>query len=132
MEITNFEDLLIAAKGQTTPQRLLMLYAKSQVIPTKSEAGQPGGTLTPVMCVDKTPQEIPSFKSLIEEADSISESWDFIFVTTISGQAGQPPTSEDAAPHIKDMTDDLANGRMRMEKFLIFDRNQKPVFINKM
>ena len=132
MEINNFEDFLTAAKEQSTPQRLLMLYAKSQAIPTKSEIGQPGGTITPVMCVDKTPQEIPSFVSLKEEADSINKNWDFIFVTTMSGQPGKPPTSEEAAPHLEDMTNDLANGRLKMEKYLIFDRNQDPVIINKM
>ena len=131
MEIKSFEDLVLVAKQQPNPQRLLMLYAKANAIKAKSEDGQPGGTLAPIMCVDKTPDEITSFASLVEEADSINKNWDFIFVAGMSGLGGQPPTSDDAEPLLKTMTNDLANGHMKMENFLIFDRNQSPVFINK-
>jgi len=131
MEIKNFDDLIVAAAQQPDSQRLLMLYAKADMVDEKSNGEQPGGTITPVMCVDKTPEEISSFASLVEEADAINKNWDFIFVAGMSGQNGNAPTSEEAEPILTEMTNALANGYMKMDNFLIFDREQAPIFINK-
>ncbi|MBC7858917.1 MAG: ribonucleotide reductase subunit alpha, partial [Burkholderiaceae bacterium] len=66
-----FADLLAAANQQLEPQRMLFVFAESQLPDQASEIekrrfdeGQ-GGVLTPVMCVDKLPSEIGSFADLV-------------------------------------------------------------------
>ena len=68
MTIANFDDLLRAATEQPEPQRLLFVFATAGVDAdataeqkARFEAGQ-GGTLTPLMCVDKLPGELASFE----------------------------------------------------------------------
>ena len=72
--ISNFKELLDSAKEQDNPQRLLFLMAKTESR-SKSKKQQTG-TITPVMCVDKLPEEIESFPALIAEADTVSSEWD--------------------------------------------------------
>ncbi len=124
--ISNFSELLIMASEQEQPQRLLMLFAKSQ---SKSgKHNQNSGTIFPVICVDKLPADIASFDSLVAEADSINNDWNFIIVAGLNGQNGLAPTSEDADPHLNNMTNALASGQ-DMSQYVIFDRNQNPVSI---
>ena len=74
MNISSFDDLLRAARQQPEPQRLLFVFAQA-VLPDDStpeqragfEAGQ-GGALTPLMSVDKTPEELGTFAALVEES----------------------------------------------------------------
>jgi hypothetical protein len=69
MTISNFNDLLTAARQQSQPQRLLLVFAKAE-LPAGSTpeqrrrflAGQ-GGALVPLMCVDKAPGELSSMRS---------------------------------------------------------------------
>ena len=74
MTISNFDDLLRSAREQAQPQRLLFVFTAAgmpdDATPeqrTRFQAGQ-GGTLTPLMCVDKAPDELASFDALLEEA----------------------------------------------------------------
>jgi len=74
VNIACFNDLLRAARQQPEPQRLLFVFAQA-VLPDDStpeqragfEAGQ-GGALTPLMSVDKTPEELGTFAALVEES----------------------------------------------------------------
>ena len=76
MNISSFDDLLMAARQQPLPQRLLFVFAAAE-LPDDStpeqradfEAGQ-GGALVPKMCVDKTPQEIDSFSTFQAQAQA--------------------------------------------------------------
>ena len=75
--IASFDDLLQAARAQTAPQRLLLVFAGAELPDDASatqraefEAGQ-GGALVPLMCVDKRPEEITSFVQLRTEADAM-------------------------------------------------------------
>ena len=70
MDISSFDDLLQAARMQPEPQRLLFVFAAVELPDdatpaqrARFEAGQ-GGALVPLMCVDKTPQELASFEAL--------------------------------------------------------------------
>ena len=77
MNIAHFDDLLAAARQQPEPQRLLLVFATAE-LPADStpeqaarfEAGQ-GGALVPLMCVDKTPEEVVSFTTLAEESQPV-------------------------------------------------------------
>lgn len=92
MNISCFDDLLSAAKQQHHAQRLLLVFANAE-LPTdctdvqrhEFESGA-GGTLVPVMCVDKSPQEIGNFANLIDESESFEVSWQILFASTMSDQ----------------------------------------------
>ena len=102
MDISSFDDLLQAARMQPEPQRLLFVFAAVELPDdatpaqrARLEAGQ-GGALVPLMCVDKTPQELPSFSALVEEARQFTapgHDWAMVFVAASahgpsSGHAG--------------------------------------------
>jgi len=125
--ISNFEELLTAASEQDEPQRLLLLFAKAES-ETKKKKSQQRGTLSPVMCVDKLPEEIATFKALSEEADIVSKEWDFVFAVGLSGKDGVAPSTEDAEPFLNQMTNNLASGQ-DLSQYAVFDRENNPVMI---
>lgn len=120
--ISSFSELLKAAHEQEQPQRLLFLFAKAETDGKNAQRG----TLSPLMCVDKLPEEIESFAALAQEADGISKEWDFVFVVGLSGANGKAPSSDDAAPYLNKMTNDLVTGRS-IAQYAVFDRNEHPV-----
>lgn len=122
--ISNFSELLKAAHEQDQPQRLLFLFAKAEA-EGKAKKSQ-RGTLSPLMCVDKLPEEVESFAALTKEADGISKGWDFVFVVGLSGANGKAPSSDDAAPYLNKMTNDLVTGRS-ISQYAVFDRKENPV-----
>lgn len=95
--LSSFDDLLRAARQQPEPQRLLFVFTRAE-LPEDStpeqrarfEAGL-GGTLTPLMCVDKAPEEIRDFRALVEESRQFGQDWSVVFVAALSGggDAGQ-------------------------------------------
>ena len=84
------------------------------------------GTITPTMCVDKLPNEIADYSALVKEADSISKDWDFVFISSLSGVKGLPPTTEDADPYLNKMTNDITSGQ-NISRYVIFDRQDNPI-----
>jgi hypothetical protein len=124
--ISNFTELLNAAHKQDQPQRLLFLFAKAEAEGKGEGKNSERGTLSPLMCVDKLPEEIKSFAALAKEADSISSDWNFVFVVGLSGANGKAPSSDDAAPYLNKMTNDLVTGRS-IAQYAVFDRNEHPV-----
>lgn len=78
------------------------------------------------MCVDKLPDEVSDFASLVREADDIAKNWDFMFIASLSGDKGIAPTSEDAEPYLTKMTNDVMSGH-NIARSVVFDRKQNPV-----
>lgn len=128
MEITNFNELIEASKLQSTPQRLLFLFAKATALENKVKTAHHSGTVEPVMCVDKLPSEIVSFQALIQEADSISSKWDFVLIGSLSGTNGQPPTSKEADAPLSLMSNNLVNGK-DISKYVILDREERQIIL---
>lgn len=124
--ITRFKDLLSYAKEQPDPQRLLFLFAKTELENPKKSKKNAKGTITPTMCVDKLPNEIADYSALVKEADSISKDWDFVFISSLSGVKGLPPTTEDADPYLNKMTNDITSGQ-NISRYVIFDRQDNPI-----
>jgi len=99
MNISTFSDLLQAARQQTDPQRLLFVLASAE-LPTDATstqrerflAGQ-GGALVPIMCVDKTPNELGSFADLTEESHQFGKTWQIVFAAALPGHGGLAPSS---------------------------------------
>ena len=126
--ISKFSDLLEMAVSQEEPQRLLFLFAMAEggSDNPKKQRKQQRGTISPVMCVDKLPEEVESFQALVAEADNISKDWNFILIAGLAGEEGKAPTTEEADPYLNQMANGLTMGE-DLSRYLIFDRNENPI-----
>lgn len=111
MNITHFDDLLKAARQQSEPQRLLLVFANAELPEgstpqeaAKFEAGQ-GGALVPLMCVDKTPDELVSFASLAKEASQFGQPWVMVFAAAMAD-------GRDAEAPLQRMVEDIKRGAL--------------------
>ncbi len=127
MNIASFEDLLSAARQQSEPQRLLFVFAGAE-LPDDATAEQRaafanghGGALAPLMCADKAPEELTSFKSLVDESEQFGQTWAIVFVAAISGQGGVGPTSTQAQAPLQKMVSAIKAGSLGL--YVPFDRN---------
>ena len=131
MNIESYSDLVLAAGMQNEPQRLLFVFAKAELPPgytarqkANFEQGK-GGTLSPVLCVDKLPEEVADFNVLISESNVIGVDWDIAFVSALSGRGGFPPNSDEASQPLKMMTEKIQNGMIN--EFLTFNKQAELV-----
>jgi hypothetical protein len=131
MTIDNFDDLLLAARAQALPQRLLFVFTEVS-LPDDSTAQQQanfdarqGGALEPKMCVDKHPDELESFGDLVREAEQFEQPWGMVFAAALSGLAGHAPSSADADLPLQAMVEAIKRGDIG--NYLLFDRQGMPV-----
>jgi len=131
MIISTFDDLLRAAREQADPQRLLFVFAKAGVPDDATreqrehfEVGL-GGTLTPLMCVDKAPEELDSFNVLLEESRQFGQPWDIGFVAALSGIGTSSPSSAQAQEPLQRMVESIKAGAVG--GFVPFDVRGQPV-----
>jgi hypothetical protein len=131
MTISNFEELLQAARQQPEPQRLLFVFATAGLPDdatsaqrTRFAAGQ-GGTLAPLMCVDKAPDEIVSFETLVAQARAFGQPWDVVFVAALSGRAGSSPTAAQAEAPLQRMVESIKAGDVG--GYVPFDAQGQPI-----
>lgn len=131
MMISSFDDLLQSASEQEEPQRLLFVFATAGLPDDATDeqraqfdAGR-GGTLTPLMCVDKVPDELPSFDALVAESRRFDSAWDIVFVAAMSGHAGAVPTSAQAEAPLQGMVEAIKSGRIG--SFIPFNEAGLPV-----
>lgn len=131
MNISSFDDLLSAARQQSLPQRLLFVFTSAQLpeVSTPEQrrrfAAGGGGELAPVMCVDKTPDELTSFAALVEESRALGPAWAIVFVAALGGQGARAPTSQDAEAPLQRMVDAIKAGTHH--SFIPFDRDGRTV-----
>ncbi|WP_305805136.1 ribonucleotide reductase subunit alpha [Stenotrophomonas sp. YIM B06876] len=129
--LTCFEDLLAAAGTQTEPQRLLFVFVCAALPESPTDAQQQrhaqreGGTLSPVLCVDKLPAEVASFNALLSESRSTGIDWDLVFVAALDGRAGVVPSSDEAAQPLRLMVNAINDGQI--SRFAAFDTRGEPV-----
>lgn len=121
MNITNFEDLLVAAALQPEQQRLLLTFTVAEPEPGVPIGGQARTTLVPVMCVDKQVGELDTFANLVSEAKQMGQDWDIMLVTTLSGTSTQLPDEKKTEAALSQMVNAIRDGRMA--QFLAFDRS---------
>lgn len=121
-----FSDLLSKTAEQSEPQRLLFLFADTEEKNPKKSKHHKKGTITPTMCVDRLPDELTDFDSLVKEADGVSKNWDFIFIAGLSGQNGKAPSEDDAEPYLNKMTNDISSGA-DLSRYVILDRQQQAI-----
>lgn len=127
MTIDSFTTLLEAARAQPQPQRMLFAFARAELPEGAGSAERAafaerrGGTLTPVMCVDKTLDEIGSFDELVAESRHTGADWDIVFVTSMSGRDGQVPASSQAEAPLNMMIANIHAGEIG--RFLAFGKD---------
>ncbi|MEO5606293.1 MAG: ribonucleotide reductase subunit alpha [Polaromonas sp.] len=133
MSISNFDDLLQAARAQPEPQRLLFVFAGVE-LPDDASAAQrqnfaagQGGALVPLMCVDKGVDELDSFDALIEESRQFGHNWGLVFAAAMSGGERGMPTSKDAEKPLERMVEAIKRGEH--EGFIPFDAHGDAVQI---
>jgi hypothetical protein len=134
MAISSFDDLLRAARAQPEPQRLLFVFAQA-VLPddctpeqrARFEAGA-GGALAPLMAVDKAPEELGTFATLVEESREFGPDWAVVFVASLPGRAGRPPTRQEAGQPLQRMIESIKMGSFG--SFIPFDRQGEPVLLS--
>ena len=131
LQITSFDDLLRAARQQAEPQRLLFVFMGAE-LPEDSSPEQrrrftagAGGALVPLMCVDKTPDELTTFAALAEESRNSGSEWSIVFVAGLAGQRGRALTHDDAEAPLQRMVDAIKLGSHG--SFIPFDRAGQPV-----
>ena len=127
MNISSFSDLLMAARFQDEPQRLLFVFAQAELADDSTEeerrsfeAGQ-GGALVPVMTADKSPEELVDFASLVSESLQFGKPWTVVFVAALSGRGGVAPAVADVAQALDRMTEAIMTGNL--SAFIPFDRD---------
>ncbi|CUA99437.1 hypothetical protein [Thiomonas bhubaneswarensis] len=126
MDIASFADLLHAARAQNEPQRLLFIFAAAELPDDATKTQQErflakrGGALTPVVYVDKSPDEIGTFVDLVEESNRMGVRWDIVFVTSMPAQGGYPPDSEQIEQTFARLIEMIRLGQI--DSFLPFDR----------
>lgn len=133
--IATFDDLLLAARAQLVPQRLLLVFAGAELPDDATaeqraqfEAGQ-GGALVPLMCVDKRPDELASFAQLREEADGQHSGWRLVLAGALSGPQGQSPTDAAVDEALERLLGLVQAGRMDqvLAQMLAFTRDGQAV-----
>jgi len=133
-EINHFDDLLRAARTHRERQRLLFVFAGTELpddaTPEQRErfAQGEGGALVPLMCVDKLPEELDSFDTLLREAQQFenpAQPWRLVFTAALSGTPSQAPTEDDADPVLRRMVETVKTGAI--STYLPFNREGQPV-----
>ena len=131
MNIVSFDDLVRAARAQPEPQRLLFVFAKAELpadctLQQRADflTGQ-GGTLMPLMFVDKTPEELDTFAALVKESHQFGRDWAVVFVAGLAGRAGRAPTSTEAEQSLQHMIEAIKTGAFG--SFMPFDRQGEPM-----
>ena len=131
-EITDFDSYLAAAQQQPEPQRLLFIFVRT-VLPEDADATEiarfeagAGGSLLPVMYVDKRPQEVAGFEALREESHQQGEDWQIVLTAALAGRGGRVPTDEDVDQAFNSLIANIHAGG-DLSGMLAFDREGDPV-----
>ena len=124
--ISSYTDLLKAANAEPAPQRFLFVFCRAELPDDASSAEKAafangeGGALTPVVCVDKTPEEASDFGALVEESRQTGQDWEVVFVAAMSGRGGMAPSSDEAQQPLTMMVESIRLGHVA--NFLPLDR----------
>ncbi|MCK5881868.1 MAG: hypothetical protein KAG18_08325 [Sinobacterium sp.] len=129
--ISNYDELLKAAASQEEPQRLLFVFASTELPEDHSETeaerfnqGE-GGAITPVICVDKHLNELSNFADLVSEAAELDAPWSIVIVACLSGKGGIPASDSDADTGLKNMVSAIQSGMI--SNFMAFDKDGHPL-----
>ena len=129
--ISSYTDLLNAANAEPQPQRLLFVFCRAELpddasVTEKADfANGEGGALTPVVCVDKMPDEVSDFAALVDESRQTGQAWDVVFVAAMSGRGGMAPSTDEAKQPLTMMVESVRLGHVG--NYLPLDREGQAV-----
>lgn len=133
MDISHFDHLLAAARGQPDAQRLLLVFAGASLPAgataeqrTRFEAGE-SGELAPLMCVDKDPVELKDFAALQAEALAMGQDWALVFAAAMSGQGRQTPAPAQVEAALTRMVEAVKSSQL--SGMIPFDRRGDAVHL---
>lgn len=116
--IESYNDLIETADAQPEPQRFLFVFCRAElpedasaVEKARFEQGE-GGALSPVICVDKTLDEVRRFDALVEESRATGQNWDVVFVAALSGRGGLAPSTDEAQQPLTMMVETIRLGNV--------------------
>ncbi len=125
--IETFADLLLQARLQPTPQRLLLVFVVAE-LPDDASAEQRadfaagvGGALVPLMCVDKDAAALASFAALQAEAAQAGGDWKFVFVAAASLHQPLPEGDPQIDALLHGMVESIRRGDLG--NYLAFDKH---------
>jgi hypothetical protein len=128
---SHFQQLLQAAAQQPEPQRLLFVFARAD-LPDHPTAEQRdrflsghGGTLTPLMCVDKAPVDLADFDALLAESRRAGPPWQVVFAAALSGVEGRAPTPSQVGSALEKMVHAVWGGAVG--GFAAYDASGEPL-----
>ena len=127
MNISNYAELLNAARQQPEPQRLLFVFTQPELPEGYTEAQNQnfqagtGGVLTPQMCTDKALDELGDFSDLVQESRQMGQAWKIVFVAGLAGHGGLMPSTDEAQEPLKAMVSSIQNGAI--SRYLAFDQD---------
>ena len=134
--IEHFDDLLDMAHQQAEQQRLLLVFAATE-LPENATPEQvrryeqrSGGALVPLFCADKLPAEVPSFEALVAESEQFehpTRRWELVFTAALPGTLLKPPSEEGTEPHLTRMVEAVKTGMTA--SYLPFNRLGEPVLL---
>lgn len=116
MDMSPFGQLLQAARAQPEPQRLLFVFAAADLPEDATPAQRArfaagdGGSLTPMMCVDKQPDELAGFDALVAESREAGPPWQVVFAAGLAGQGGLPPSDQQVEQALQTMVERVRGG----------------------
>jgi hypothetical protein len=132
VQISNFDDLLLAAREQALPQRMLFVFMKTTLQKDATieqragfDAGV-GGALMPLFCVDLTPDETESLSALTIEGDKQSTDWDKVLVACMDDAPNQPGAKDRVDQALRLMVAKVEGGGP-LSGYLCFTRTGEPV-----
>jgi len=121
----------VAARQQPEPQRLLFVFASTELPEEHSEieaqrfASGQGGALNPIMYVGKTPDELGSFADLVVESQQMGQPWEIVFVASLAGRMGTLPEDKETQEALEMMVKSIQQGAI--SSFLAYDREGMPI-----
>lgn len=117
MDITSqFELLLRSAAAQPEPQRLLFVFAQAGLPDDATPAQHAhftaggGGTLTPVMYVDKGLEELAGYPAFVAESHEAGPAWHVVFAAGLSGRDGRAPSADQVEHALQTMLERVRGG----------------------
>ena len=126
MNTAAFDQLLAAARAQPDAQVLLFVFAGCELPanPTPAQrqryAQGRGGTLTPLICVEKALDELSTFDALVEESRAVGPPWEVVFAAGLGGQGDQPPAPQAVNAALQSMVEQVKHGAV--DGFLALSR----------
>lgn len=128
---SHFDQLLQAATNQPEPQRLLFVFAAADLPDDATPAQRQrftagsGGALAPLMCVDKGPDDLSDFESLVTQSREAGPAWQVVFAAGLGGRDARPPSPEQVDRALQAMVERVRDGRI--DGLLALDPTGEPL-----